>query len=198
MTTTRNAAVADDDRDTREFLQEAMQRQGWRVEAFTNGRSLVEACRRAMPEVVVTDIKMPDMDGLEALAAINAVQTIPMVVVSAHHDDGVLARLEEVPALGFLVKPFTEAQLKAAVSLAVTRFRTLLALKQESNELKQALADRKVVERGKGILMRLQHIDEDEAFRRLRATASAKNLKLAEAAKRLISAEEILSEFVGG
>jgi len=193
----RTAAVADDDRDTREFLQESLARQGWRVEAASTGRQLVESCRRSLPDLVVSDVRMPDMDGIDAAAAINAIQTVPFVLVSAHHDEALLARMDEVPILGYLVKPFTEAQLKAAVSVALARFRQLVAMKQEANDLRQALADRKLVERGKGILMRLLHVDEDEAFRRLRSAASSKNLKLVEAARRLIAAEEVLSEFDG-
>jgi two-component system, response regulator PdtaR len=197
MITSRRAVVADDDRDTREFLQEALARQGWAVEAASTGEGLVEACRRAMPQLVVADVRMPGMDGVDALAAVNAIWTVPFVLASAHHDEALLARMEGVPVLGFLVKPFTEAQLKAAVAVAQARYRQLAAMRKEALDLGQALADRKLVERAKGVLMRLLRVDEDEAFRRLRETASSKNLKMIEAAQRLIAAEGVLSEFDG-
>jgi response regulator NasT len=195
-THTRRAVVADDDRDTREFLNEALTRQGWSVTASATGHGLVEACRKSKPDLIVTDIRMPDMDGLDAIAAVNnGGAPIPSVIVSAHHDDALLARTAELSVLGYLVKPFTEAQLKSAITVAMNRAKQFAALREEADGLRQALADRKLIERAKGILMHRLSVDEDEAFRRLRSAASSGNQKLVEAARKLIAAEEVFSEF---
>jgi two-component system, response regulator PdtaR len=194
MTTPPRVAVADDERDIREYLQEALTRLGWQVEAAATGRELVDLCRRSRPDLIVTDIKMPDMDGIEAAAAANCDAQIPVILVSAHHDADLLGRLEGVPILGYLVKPITEAHLKAAIAVAMTRFRHFIALKQEAADLRQALEDRKVIERAKGVLMRRLGVDEEEAFRRLRKSASSKNLKLVEMSRQVIAAETVFSD----
>ena len=195
MTTPLRVAVAEDDRDTREFLQEALPRLGYSVTAAAgNGRELIDACRRVRPDLIVTDIKMPDMDGIEAVSAINREALVPAVLVSAHHDDDLLSRVNEVPVMGYLVKPFSEAQLKTAVTVAMARHRVFAALRQEAADLRQALEDRKVIERAKGALMRRLGVDEEEAFRRLRSGASSQNLKLVEMGRQVIAAESVFAE----
>jgi AmiR/NasT family two-component response regulator len=191
-------AVADDERDIREYLQEALTRLGWKVTvAAATGRELVSACQAAPPDLIITDIKLPDLDGIEAARQANAAGPVPVILVSAHHTDDLLARLSDLPVLGYLVKPITEANLKAAVAVAVTRFRHFEALRQEAADLRQALDDRKLIERAKGALMRRLGVDEDEAFRRLRSAASGKNLKLAEMARQIMAAESVFAELSG-
>ena len=93
--------------------------------------------------------------------------------------------------MGYLIKPVDEAQLRAAIALAMTRFRHFQALAKEAADLRQALEDRKVIERAKGIVMKRLRVDEDEAFRRLRKMASDHNLKLVEVGTRVITSEEV-------
>lgn len=189
-----SAVVADDERDIREYLQEVLTRMGWQVATASTGRELAEACRRSPPDLIITDIKMPDMDGLQAAAAVTTAAQVPVILVSAHHDPELLARIADLPVFGYLVKPITEPHLKTAVAVALSRFKHFSALKQEAADLRQALDDRKVIERAKGVLMRRLSVDEDEAFRRLRKSASNKNLKLVEMGRQVIAAESVFSE----
>ncbi len=187
--------VGEDDRDTREFLQEALTRLGHQVAAAAEtGRQLVDQCRAHCPDLVVTDIKMPELDGIEAAAVINRDRPVPIVLVSAHHDENIFTRLDQTHILGYLVKPFGEVQLKAAIAVAMQRFHHFQTLAQEAASLRQALEDRKVIERAKGILMRRLAVDEEEAFRRLRSLASSQNLKLVDVGRRVLSAEEIFAQ----
>lgn len=198
MTTTLKVALADDERDIRDYLKEAVQRMGYEVTtAVASGHGLVAACRANPPDLVITDILLPDIDGIEAARQINSAGPIPVVLISAHHNDELLARVGELPVMGYLVKPFGEANLKAALAVALARYRQLAALAGEASSLRQALEDRKVIERAKGALMRRLGVDEDEAFRRLRKAASSRNMKLVEMAKQIIAAETVFADLSG-
>ena len=96
--------------------------------------------------------------------------------------------------MGYLVKPVAEAHIKAAIALAMLRYRHFQALVKEAAELRQALDERKVIERAKGALMKRLRVDEAEAFRRLRSLASEQNLKLVEVGRRIVAAEEVFSQ----
>jgi response regulator NasT len=192
MNRTLRIAVADDERDTCDFLRELLPRLGHQVVAVAQtGRDLVEKVRATAPDLVITDIKMPDMDGLQASTAVNREKQTPVILISAHHDDEMLTRLGEEHIMGFLVKPVKEADVKMAIAVAMQRFQHFTAVLREAADLRQALEDRKVIERAKGAVVKRCGIDEEEAFRRLRKLATDQNQKLAEAAQQVVAAEEV-------
>jgi AmiR/NasT family two-component response regulator len=194
MTKALRIAIADDERDTREFLQEALPRLGHEVVAVTSsGRQLVEECARTKPDLVISDIKMPELDGIEAARAVNEARPTPFVLLSAYHDDALMGRLTASHFMAYLTKPAKEADLRVAVGLAMLRFQHFLTLAREAADLRQALEDRKVIERAKGIVIRRLRIDEEEAFRRLRKMASDHNRKLVDVAQQIVTAEEVFT-----
>jgi two-component system, response regulator PdtaR len=185
-------AVADDDRDVRQFFEELLSRLGYEVVAVAeSGRQLVERCGSTRPDLVITDIKMPDLDGIAAAVEVNREGPVPVILVTAHHDTELLARAGEDHIMAYLSKPAKPVDLQAAVSLAMLRFGHFQALRAEAASLRQALEDRKVVERAKGILMKRLRLDETEAFRRLRKRAADNNRKLAEVAQTVLTADEV-------
>jgi AmiR/NasT family two-component response regulator len=185
-------AVADDERDMREYLHEVLPRLGHEVVAVAeNGRKLVEQCAAAHPDLVITDIKMPDMDGVEASVAVNRGKQTPVILVSAHHDAETLVRVGVDHIMGYLVKPVSEADLKTAITMAMLRFHHFLSMLKENSDLKQTLEDRKLIEKAKGVIMKRLRVDEEEAFRRVRKLASNQNLKLVAVSKQVIDAEEV-------
>ena len=196
MTTKRimsplRVAVADDERDTLEFLQEALPRLGHEVViAARSGKELVEGCAPARPDLIITDIKMPDLDGIQEVEQLERARPVPVILVSAHHDAELIVRAGTDPVMAYLLKPIREADLSTAIYLAVLRFENFQKLAKEAASLRQALEDRKLIERAKGILMKRARIDEPEAFRRLQRLASDKNKKLVEIAQILLIAEE--------
>jgi response regulator NasT len=191
MSQSLRVVVADDERDMREYFQKGLPRLGHTVVGVAqNGRELVELCRSLAPDLVVTDIKMPDMDGIDAAVHIYKERPVPIILVSAYHDPGLIARAEADHILGYLVKPIKQADLAPVIALAVRRFEQFQALRQEAADLRQALADRKVIERAKGILMKRGAMDEQEAFRRLQQLASEKSRKLIDIAHMILLAEE--------
>ena len=185
-----NIAVADDEPRMREYYRESLARMGHRVTvAASNGRELVEGCRATPPDLILTDIKMPDLDGIDAAVEIGKGEPVPIILVSAYHDDELLERAKGGHVFGFLVKPVKQDDLKAAIAIAMQRFAEFRTLRGEAGELRQALEDRKYIERAKGVLMKKAGLDEEEAFKRLRRLARDGNQKLIEVARMILKAE---------
>jgi two-component system, response regulator PdtaR len=186
-------AVADDEPDVRDYFRRILPRLGHQVVAVAQtGRELVEQCRATRPDLVITDIKMPDMDGIDAATQIYRKAAIPVILVSAYHDPEFLRRAEADHIMAYLVKPIKRTDLEPAISIAMHRFDQFQALRKETADLKQALEDRKVIEKAKGILMKKVGLDEHDAFRRLQKLASDKNRKLIDIAQTILTAEEAL------
>jgi two-component system, response regulator PdtaR len=193
MNRTLSIAIADDEPRMREFFRKALERLGHYVVAEAEtGRELIDRCRELQPELVITDIQMPDMDGIDAASELAREQAIPVILVSAFHDDEYIERARQNHILAYLVKPITDTDLQPAIAIAMDRFQEFQALRRETNDLKQALEDRKLIERAKGILMKRTGLDEPNAFRRLQKTATSKSMKLVDIARTIVTAEEAM------
>jgi response regulator NasT len=186
--------LAEDEQDTREFLQELLRRLGHQVVAADNGRRLVELVRASEPDLVVTDIKMPDLDGIGAAKAIREFREVPVILITAHHEAELLERAAVDHVMAYLIKPVSQADVEAAVAVALARFGRHLQVRREVADLKQALEDRKVLERAKGAVMRRLRVEEADAYRRMRKLASDNNRKLAEVARAVLTAEEVFGQ----
>ncbi|MGQ0635330.1 MAG: ANTAR domain-containing response regulator [Planctomycetaceae bacterium] len=186
-------AVADDEADMRDYFQKMLPVLGHIVvSAAATGAELVANCCEHPPDLVITDIKMPDMDGIDAALELYRQRPVPVILVSAYHDAELIERAEADHIMAYLVKPVKQADLEPAIALATKRFAQFQELRKEAADLRQALADRKVIERAKGILMKRGGLEEQDAFRRLQKLASDKNKKLIEIATMVVTAEEAL------
>jgi len=191
MTHALRIAIADDEPDMRDYFRKILPRLGHQVVVIAEtGRELLEQCRKVSPDLVITDIKMPDMDGIDAAVAIYEEFPIPVILVSAYHDTALIARAEADHILGYLVKPIKQSDLEPTIALAMKRFEQFQALRQETADLRQALEDRKIIERAKGLLMKKVGLDEQEAFRRLQKLAMDGNRKMVDVARMVLTAEE--------
>lgn len=185
--------VADDEVDMRDFFEKMLPRMGHQVVAVAeSGRELIDHCENLKPDLVITDIKMPDIDGIEAAEAICRQRPVPVILVSAYHEPALIARAAADHVLGYLVKPIGMNDLEPAIALAMHRFAQFQLLQKETSDLKQALADRKLIEQAKGLLMNAAKLSEKEAFRRLQELASERNIKLVAAANSVIELERAL------
>ena len=184
-------AVADDELDMRDYFEKILPRLGHTVVAVAeNGRQLIDLCVQTHPDLVITDIRMPIMDGIEAANEIARSNPLPVILVSAFHDPALIERAEADHVLSYLVKPIKQADLETAIILAARRFDQFQTLREEANDLRQALEDRKIIERAKGILMKKAGLNEPDAFRRLQKVASDQNKKLVEVAHSIVLAEK--------
>ncbi len=157
-----------------------------------NGKEAVELAASCSPDLIITDIKMPGMNGLEAVGAIVAAQQVPVIVLTAFTDSKFISEADELGVSAYLTKPVTEAALKPAITLAVSRFNQLQLLKDEVGTLKEALETRKLVERAKGIIMDKHAFSEEDAFRFLQKQSSKRNIKMAELSRLIVDASDLL------
>jgi response regulator NasT len=187
-------AVADDEPDMRDFLQKLLTHLGHEVVAVAaDGEDLVRRCRDTRPNLIITDLAMPRLDGLSAVRQITKERPIPVIVVSAYHDDELIRRALQEQVLAYLVKPIKAVDLPPAIALAMQRFREFEALHRQADDLRQAIEDRKLIERAKGTLMARAGLSEPDAFRRLQTLSNEKNLKMVEIARMIVTAEEAFS-----
>jgi len=190
MTRSLHIAVAEDEPIMQQYLEETLTLLGNRVVMTGTGKELIDRCSTEKPELVITDIRLPDMNGLDAAARVYDCAPVPIIVVSAFHDTELVERAERNHVLAYLVKPIKQQDLEPAIAIAMSRFQEFRAMRDEANNLRQALEDRKLIERAKGLLMKRAGLDEPEAFRRLQKLARDKNQKLVEIAQVIVTAEE--------
>lgn len=184
-------AIADDEPDMREYLARVLKSLGHDVVVTAeNGVELVAMCREAKPELVITDIMMPEKDGIEAANEICKEQTVPVIIISGYNDTELVSRAQFQELMAYLVKPIKKTDIEPAIAVAMRRFTEFERLRREAADLRQSLADRKIIERAKGILMRKTMLDEQGAFHRLQKLASEKNRKLVDIAQVILTAEE--------
>jgi response regulator NasT len=151
-----------------------------------DGAAAVALAHETSPDLYLFDVEMPTLDGLDAAARL-AREGLrrPVVIVTGVEDTDLIARSVESGVSAFLTKPIDTRELQAALELAAARHAELVAAEQ-------ALEDRKLVERAKGLLMSALDLSEQDAFRRLQQTARERNLRLAEVAARIVEQQSLL------
>jgi AmiR/NasT family two-component response regulator len=157
--------IADDEAVIRMGLRKMLERMGHRVVgAARDGAEAVDLARRTKPDLVILDIKMPRMDGLEAAEAIAGERAVPILILTAYSDRELVERAATLAVHGYLVKPIREVDLSSTVDIGLARFHEWQTLQQEAVNLEDALATRDVVAEAKRLLMTSQGMTEQQAF----------------------------------
>ncbi|MCX7845149.1 MAG: response regulator [Dictyoglomaceae bacterium] len=184
--------IAEDEPIVRMDLRELLESQGYQVigEA-SDGQSAVNIARREKPDVVIMDIRMPGMDGIEAAKILTEEEISPVIFLTAYSDRELVERAKEVGVVAYLVKPFKETDLFPTIEVAIARFKEFLQLKEEIKDLKDALETRKLVDRAKGLLMDMEGLKEHEAFRLIQKASMDKRKPMKEIAQAIILAYEL-------
>ncbi len=179
--------VAEDEALIRMDLVETLQELGFEVvAAVADGRSAVAAAGESAPQVALLDIKMPDMDGLAAAGEIIALKSTAVVMLTAFSQPELIQRAIAAGAMGYLVKPFKPEELRAALTVAWQRYSQLRDEQDRARDLEQSLADRKVIERARGVVQQRLGISEEQAYTWLRSAAMDQRLPLAEVARKTL------------
>lgn len=183
MSATRSTRVllAEDETIIRLELSSLLAANGFEIcgEA-RDGIEAVELAEELKPDVVVMDIRMPRLDGIEAARRILAARSLPIVMLTAFGQDELVERAVAAGVFAYVTKPFREGDVIPAIVAARARHAEYAEIKLQADSLLEALEARKAIERAKGILMAKEGISEDEAFARLRRASqnSGRSMKI--------------------
>ncbi|HYO48221.1 MAG TPA: response regulator [Chloroflexia bacterium] len=184
--------IADDDPIIRMDLREMLGGMDYEVAGeASDGKSAVELARKLRPDLVIMDIKMPELDGIEAARMLTAEEVAPVLMLTAYSDPDLVQRATQAGVINYLVKPFREAQLGPAIEVTLARFREFAQLRKELGDVKEALEARKVIERAKGVLIDRYGLSEVEAFRRIQKRSMDSRKPMREVAEAILLASEI-------
>lgn len=153
---------------------------------------LPERISQLQPDLIIIDAESDARDVLEHIVIASRDERRPIVLFT---EDDTTSSMDAAMAAGvsaYIVAGLQAERIKPVLNVALARFRQEQKLLAELHETRHKLAERKVIDRAKGILMSNQRLTEDQAYQKLRSMAMNKNLKLAEIAQRIIDVEDLL------
>ncbi|CUH96295.1 hypothetical protein P22_2385 [Propionispora sp. 2/2-37] len=179
--------IADNESIIRMDLKEILEEAGHTVigEA-TDGLKAVDLVRRERPDLVIMDIKMPEMDGITAAKIISNEKLSPVLLLTAFSQKEIVEKAKDSGVMAYLVKPVKEANLFPAMEIALSRFKEFMDLEQELEGVKTSLETRKILDRAKGILMDAYNLTESEAYRRIQQYSMSKRKSIREVAEAIV------------
>lgn len=184
--------IADDESLIRMNLKETLVGLGYLVVGEAgDGVSAITLARQLQPDLMVMDIKMPKLDGIQAAEVLTQERIAPVLLLTAYNDRELVQRALDAGVVAYLVKPFREADLLPAIEVAIARFQELRSLDKQLGDLQEAMETRKIVERAKGLLMETQGLTEAEAFRRIQQLSMNTRKPMKEIAQALLLANQI-------
>lgn len=181
--------VADNESIIRMDLRELLEEAGHTVVGeASDGRKAVELARRHKPDLVIMDIKMPEMDGITAAKIISQEKIAPVLLLTAFSQKEIVEKAKDSGVLAYLVKPVKEANLFPAMEIAISRFQEFAELERELEDVKNSLETRRILDRAKGILMDAYNLSEGEAYRRIQQYSMSKRKSIRDVAEAIIEA----------
>ncbi|KMN49001.1 histidine kinase [Chromobacterium violaceum] len=184
--------VNDTDRPMRQ-LRDAFASAGYRVIAQADGAAeLLRLAESQRPDVIIVDTESPTRDTLEQLALMDRAAPRPVVMFAGHGGLPAIQAAVRAGVTAYIVDHVSAERLAPIIDMARVKFEEDARLKRKLAEMEQRLADRKLIERAKGILMRRRQLDEEEAYALLRSQAMKSGLRLAGLSRQLIHASELL------
>ena len=182
--------IAEDEAIIRLDLKETLEEEGYEVVGEAGrGDEAVDLVRKLEPDLAILDIKMPGMDGIAAAREISASRKAAVLILTAFSQRDLVQQATEAGAMNYLVKPFQKSALIPAIEVALGRFAEVKALEQESEELKDQLTTRRLVDRAKGILMDRFGMSEADAFSFIQRTAMRMRAKMRVVAEQVIAGQ---------
>ncbi len=188
----KRVVIADDEAIIRQDLREMLTNLGYLVVgAVGDGRSAVNQARELKPDLVIMDIRMPDMDGIEAAKILTQEGICPVLLLSAYSQRDLVERAADAGVSGYVIKPFDETNLLPAIEIVLARFKEYQEISKEVARLDERLATRVAVDRAKGILMDTRGMTEQEAFRSIQRMSMNSRKSMREVADAIILAHQM-------
>ncbi|MDT4917508.1 MAG: two-component system, response regulator PdtaR [Pseudonocardiales bacterium] len=190
--------IAEDEALIRLDLREMLEEEGFVVVGeASDGEHAVALAKELTPDLVICDIKMPKMDGIQAAAQITQARIAPVVMLTAFSQRDLIERARDAGAMAYLVKPFQKRDLLPAIEMATSRFAELRALEAEVSDLRERLEARKLIERAKGALMTKHGLSEPEAFRWIQRAAMDNRTSMRSVADLVLSGDPAPGDATG-
>jgi response regulator NasT len=184
--------LVDQDSARSAILEQALQDAGHQVVArIKHGHNLLRELKECLPDIIIMDLEAPGRDTLEQMREISRDQPRPIVLFSNKRDSDYIRQAVQAGVSAYVVDGLSQERIMPIVEVAMARFREFEALKRELQETKTLLADRKVVDKAKGILMQRKGLSEDDAYQLLRKTAMSRNMRIADVARTLLALEDL-------
>ncbi|MBI1195574.1 MAG: ANTAR domain-containing protein [Gammaproteobacteria bacterium] len=188
--------LIDQNRGRVAILEQALLDNGYEVVARSSvEEDLLQRIAQVAPDVIIVDMESPDRDTLESMRSISRDQPRPIVMFAEKSDRISIGEAVKAGVSAYVVDGMSPGRLNAIMEVAIARFREFQALRNELEETKSRLEDRKLIDKAKGILMKQKGMSEDEAYKVLRKMAMDRNIKIGEAARNVIIVADLL---VGG
>jgi response regulator NasT len=190
----KKALICEDEALISHWLEKEVTALGYSVVGGTaDGRRAVELAREINPDVILMDVKMPEMDGIEATRRIMEQNPTAIVMLTAYGDEKLVQDAIDAGASAYLVKPVSKQQLGPVLQMAIGRFEQFKQMEQQVSTLHEALEARKVVEKAKGMLMQRSGMSEEQAYAKLRKMSQDRAKPMKEIAAEVIKAAELFS-----
>ena len=184
--------IADDEPIILLVLRQMLEELGMSVVGeASDGAQAVEKVRALKPDLAILDVKMPEMDGIEAARILHEERLAPVILLTAYSDRELIQRAKQAGVYGYIVKPFKQADLTPAIEVALARYQEARELEQQVDDLKETLETRKLIERAKGILMDTYGLREQEAYRRIQVQSMNTRKSMREIAEAIIIAHTL-------
>jgi two-component system, response regulator PdtaR len=188
----RRILVADDEPLIRLDLREMLTALGYHVVGeASDGATAVRLARETHPDLVIMDIQMPELDGLEAARILTAENVAPVLLLTAYSQKELVERAQQAGVVGYLVKPFRDSDIQPAVEVALSRFEEFRAVREQVRTLEESLETRKIVDRAKGVLMDTQGLKEADAFRRIQKLSMDSRKSMRDVAEAILLAHQV-------
>lgn len=182
--------IADNESIIRMDLREMLEQAGYEIigEA-TNGEEVIELARKFRPDLILLDIHMPKLDGIEAAKILSKEKIAPIILLTAFHQSEIVNQAKQAGVMAYLVKPIQESQLFPTIEIALSCWEDRQMLEHDLEKAKDDLEVRKSLDRAKGILMQAYSISESEAYRRIQKYSMSKRLTLKETADIILNSK---------
>ncbi len=177
--------IADDESIIRMGLRTILTELGHTVYSAADGIEAVSLAQREEPDLALLDIRMPFRDGLEAATEIVKHRPIPIIILTAYNENGLLDRAATIPVQGYLIKPVKKDDLISTMRVALATHTDRRQLSQKVDELEEKLTARKLIDRAKGILMK-EGLGEEEAYHHIQMTARSRRTTMSKIAQEVV------------
>jgi two-component system, response regulator / RNA-binding antiterminator len=175
------------------ILQEGLREAGFtQVDHISEMQSLLARIYAVDPDIILIDLENPSRDVLEAMFQVSRAVRRPIAMFVDQSDTASIQASVEAGVSAYIVDGLKKERIKPILDLCVSRFNAFAKLQEELERTKSQLEDRKIIERAKGILMKVKGLTEDEAYVLLRSTAMREKKKIGEIAQSIITASEML------